>query len=320
MKGRRLLPIEAVIVGSLVTIAASIWFWTVSHRTLDAVLVVYPGIAFTLMLVLGSGDVLERTRKSIAARPYLIVLAPAGLWGLYLLYARGMRIDTYRSMAVLGAYLAGPFLILLSRRRWAEPVAVLWLWLPLEFGLIRRYLIAGADLHYAFAQLLAINAGVVAFAIWNRTPNIGYRFEWSRAIAWTAVLNFLIFSAIAIPLGFEIRFIHYTFHLSKLLPVPATFIGIFLFTAVPEEFLFRGLIQNWFERTTARPMVSLMLASLIFGASHLNNGPPLPNYRYFLMATIAGIFYGRAWKKTGSLTSSALVHAMVDTLWSVFFR
>src|SRR5689334_24505711 len=112
MKVRRLLPIEAVIVGTLVTVAASIWFWTVSHRTMDAVLVVYPGIAFTLMLILGSGDVLERARKSIASHPYLIVLAPAGLWGLYLLYARGMRIETDLSMAALGAYLAGPFLIL----------------------------------------------------------------------------------------------------------------------------------------------------------------------------------------------------------------
>jgi len=33
-----------------------------------------------------------------------------------------------------------------------------------------------------------------------------------------------------------------------------------------EEFLFRGLIQNWFERITARPMLSLALASIIFGA------------------------------------------------------
>jgi membrane protease YdiL (CAAX protease family) len=62
------------------------------------------------------------------------------------------------------------------------------------------------------------------------------------------------------------------------------------------------------------------MASLIFGASHLNNGPPVPNYRYFLMATIAGIFYGTAWSATGSLMASALTHALVDTVWSVVFR
>src|SRR6476646_6200264 len=100
MKARRLLPIEAVVVGSLVTIAASIWFWTISHRTLDAVLVVYPGIAFTVMLILGSAEVLERSRKWITAHPLTIVLAPAGLWGLYLLYARGMGILTLRNLGV----------------------------------------------------------------------------------------------------------------------------------------------------------------------------------------------------------------------------
>jgi membrane protease YdiL (CAAX protease family) len=84
--------------------------------------------------------------------------------------------------------------------------------------------------------------------------------------------------------------------------------------------LFRGLIQNWIQRVTKSPLWSLTVASLIFGASHLNNGPPVPNYRYFLLATIAGGFYGRAWRRTRSLMSSTLTHALVDTLWSVFFR
>jgi len=89
---------------------------------------------------------------------------------------------------------------------------------------------------------------------------------------------------------------------------------------LPEEFLFRGLIQNWIERTTRRQIFSLAAASLIFGASHLNNGPPVPNYKYFFMASIAGLFYGRAWRNTGSLMASSLTHALVDTFWSMIFR
>jgi CAAX protease family protein len=106
----------------------------------------------------------------------------------------------------------------------------------------------------------------------------------------------------------------------KLYSAVPVFAGIFLFTALPEEFLFRGLIQNWIERMRGRGVMSLLIASLIFGASHLNNGPPIPNYRYFVMATIAGIFYGRAWRTTGSLMASSLTHALVDTIWSVVFR
>jgi membrane protease YdiL (CAAX protease family) len=227
----------------------------------------------------------------------------------------------------MAVYLTVPFLAFSAfrgsaSRMWIEPAVILWIWLPMEFGWIRQFLITsqGADLQYAFAQLLAIDAGIVAFAVWNRTPGIGYRFEWSDAIARAAFANFAWFALIAIPLGLAIDFIHYSFHLSKLVPAPAALAGIFMFTAIPEEFLFRGLIQNCIERTTRKPGWSLVLGSLIFGASHLNNGSPKPNYRYFLLATIAGVFYGRAWRKTRRLTASATAHALVDACWSVFFR
>jgi membrane protease YdiL (CAAX protease family) len=128
------------------------------------------------------------------------------------------------------------------------------------------------------------------------------------------------FAAIAIPLGLAIGFITFSFGWTKLAIAPLQFIGIFLFTALPEEFLFRGLFQNWLQRATGGSTTSLLIASIIFGASHLNNGPPIPNYRYFLLATIAGIFYGRAWQNTGSLMASGLTHALVDTFWSMLFR
>jgi hypothetical protein len=210
----------------------------------------------------------------------------------------------------------------MPNRMWLEPLVVLWIWLPLELGILRRILITapGADLHYAFAQLLAIDIGLIVFAVWDRIPYLGYRFEWDGSILRKGLSNFLIFAAIGIPLGLAIGFISYSFSLSKLYPAPALFAGIFLFTALPEEFLFRGLIQNWIEHATGKPRASLIIAAVIFGAAHLNNGGPTPNYRYFLMASIAGVFYGRAWRSTGSLMASSTTHALVDTFWSVFFR
>ena len=136
----------------------------------------------------------------------------------------------------------------------------------------------------------------------------------------TGLANFAIFAAIAIPVGLAIGFIHYSFSFAKLISAPLVFAGIFFFTALPEEFLFRGLIQNWLERATMNRSGGLIAASLIFGASHLNNGPPVPNYKYFFMASIAGIFYGRTWQRTGILMASSLTHALVDTFWGVFFR
>ena len=318
----RLSAREAIAFGILATIAAGIWFWNKTLEPSVLLFIVCPGIAFTVMLWLGSNTVLERLRFWVHANRSRITIVPASLWLLYLTYAAGMRVAGVRSALAMAAYLAVPF-IALGFSRMFEPLVILWLWLPLEFGIIRNILTArtpGVDLHYVFAQILAIDAGIVAFAVWNKTPGIGYRFEADRKILVNGLIHFFLFAVVAIPLGLEIGFIRYSFTTSKLYTAPLVFTGIFLFTALPEEFLFRGLIQNWIERMTGRQRVSLVTASIVFGASHLNNGPPVPNYKYFLMASIAGLFYGRAWRNTGSLMASSMTHALVDTLWSVIFR
>ena len=279
-------------------------------------------LAFTVMLWIGCGNAQERLSRWMIANPWRVTVAPAGLWLLYLIYAAGMGSFNAKAALTMAAYLGVPFAALSLSRR-LEPLVILWLWLPLELGIIRTALIAnkaGFDFHYAFAQLLAIDAGMLAFAVWNKTPGIGYRFEANRKILVAGLIQFCLFAPIAIPLGFAIGFIRYNFSLSKLYVAPLTFIGVFLFTALPEEFLFRGLIQNWMERVSGKQTASLVAASIVFGASHLNNGPPVPNYKYFLMASIAGLFYGRAWRRTGSLMASSTVHALVDTVWTVVFR
>ncbi|HET9132386.1 MAG TPA: hypothetical protein VFO86_15630, partial [Terriglobia bacterium] len=253
--------LAALIAGSLFTVAAGLWLWFAENRTNAAVMVIYPGIAFTLMLLLGSDNLLERARKAIERHPYFIVLAPLGLWGLDFLYATGSGIATPGRAGAMALYLTVPFVILRSAAgKWVEPVAILWMWLPLESGMLRGILMASAgnELQYGFAQLLAIDAGIIAFAIWHGTPNIGYRFEWNGSIATTGILSFLIFSVVAIPIGFKIGFIRYTFQFSKLPSVPFLFTVILLTTAIPEEFLFRGLIQNWIERMTSSRAVSLL--------------------------------------------------------------
>lgn len=322
MERHRLSSMMALAAGLALTAAAVIWFAAAGRPLTQALLFVCPGLAFTAMLFLGSDHILEWGKKSVGAQPARIALVPVFLWALYLVFAAGMGIATPAALATMAVYLSIPFLVFALLPK-AEPLVILWIWLPLELGIVRRILITqspGADLHYAFAQLLAIDAGIVAFIVWNRTPKVGYRFEFDSTILLAGLANFFMFAVIAIPLGFAIDFIHYSFAVQKLYTAIPVFAGIFLFTALPEEFLFRGLIQNWIERSTGRRVISLLAASVIFGASHLNNGPPIPNYRYFLIATIAGIFYGSAWTITGSLMASALTHALVDTIWSVVFR
>jgi uncharacterized protein len=95
---------------------------------------------------------------------------------------------------------------------------------------------------------------------------------------------------------------------------------IFAGTALPEEILFRALIQNLLMRRFGEGWKTLLLASVIFGAAHLDNGPqPLPNWRYAIEATIAGVAYGKVFQKAGSITSSAILHTMVDWTKHFFF-
>ena len=166
----------------------------------------------------------------------------------------------------------------------------------------------------AFAAGDEVRAGRLAAFVLLFTATL--RFFAIFGFAFDLLLCFVVFAVIAIPLGFTIHFIRYSYDLPRLLFAPASFIGIYLFIAVPEELLFRGLIQNWFERFTQGRLAGLIVASIVFGASHLNNGSPIPNYRYFLMAGIAGVFYGLVWQRTGTIAASAVTHALVDTIWS----
>ena len=95
---------------------------------------------------------------------------------------------------------------------------------------------------------------------------------------------------------------------------------IFAGTAVPEEILFRALIQNLLMLRFGSGARTLLVASFIFGCAHLDNGPqPLPNWRYMILATVAGIAYGKVFEMASSVLSSAALHTLVDWTKHFFF-
>jgi uncharacterized protein len=53
---------------------------------------------------------------------------------------------------------------------------------------------------------------------------------------------------------------------------------------------------------------------VLFGFFHILHRP-FPNWRYVALATVAGWFYGSAFRKGGNLMASSLMHAAVDTVW-----
>ncbi len=93
----------------------------------------------------------------------------------------------------------------------------------------------------------------------------------------------------------------------------------FFFIAVPEELFFRGWMQNLLERRVG-PARALLITSTLFGLSHFNKRAALFNWRYVLLAALAGIFYGLAWRQERRVGASAITHASVDTIWSIWLR
>jgi hypothetical protein len=202
---------------------------------------------------------------------------------------------------------------------WEDYAAMMLVWLPVEFRWMYRVFPYPTELTHSLTILMALGAGVAAFVLLRRMDGVGYEIVWRRGFGANVAIHFLIFTAIAVALGIEIGFLKFDPTLARLRSLPLAVVGITFFTAWPEEFLFRGVLQNLLSRTLKNQWTGLAIASVIFGLSHILHAP-FPNWKYVFLATIAGLFYGHVWMKTGSLFPGALVHALVDVSWHVLFR
>jgi membrane protease YdiL (CAAX protease family) len=169
-------------------------------------------------------------------------------------------------------------------------------------------------------MLLTITVALATFLFVRQFGGVGYNIVWSRVAMASVLLNFGLLAMILIPLGSALHFIRFDPTQAHWGALPFDAISIFLLTAWPEEFLFRGLLQNSLSRSLSSETAGWFAASVIFGLAHIANNGVFPNWRYAILATIAGIFYGRTWRKTNSIFASAIVHALVDTIWHLAFR
>lgn|SRR5215469_6542619 len=202
---------------------------------------------------------------------------------------------------------------------WEDYVAAVVLWVPVQFHWMYRLFPFPPPLTHTLSIVMALSTAVAAFLLVRRLPEVGYTVEWRTGFGWSFAFNYTVFALIAIFLGVRIGFLVFAPSLHRGVPLPLAALGILFFTAWPEEFLFRGIVQNLLTQTLKNEWAALAAASVIFGLSHLHHAP-YPNWKYALLATIAGLFYGHAWMKTRSLVPGVLVHAAVDISWHILFR
>lgn len=168
-------------------------------------------------------------------------------------------------------------------------------------------------------KLLFVDAGLYGYLVVRPMQGIGFDFRVKLSDLRIGLREFLFFTPFAIALGFALGFLH----LHKTFSSPGAFAAGWLFTvffvALPEELFFRGLMLNMMERRMGTKP-ALAITSVLFGLAHFNKRAALFNWRYVILAAIAGVFYGRAWLGQRRLAASAITHATVDTVWSIWLR
>lgn len=198
---------------------------------------------------------------------------------------------------------------------WRDALILLTLGLAVD---LRWFDVAWPSGLRGLGNLLLVDAGLYAFLGIRQLNGTGFDFHLRWSDLKTGLRELLFFAPVVIILGLWLGFIHPHPNVPSFAKAVVTWLGIFVFVAVPEELFFRAWAQNLLERRIGRRS-ALLVASILFGLSHFNKRSVHFNWRYVLLATIAGIFYGRAWRQDRRVPASTITHTTVDWLWTWWF-
>jgi hypothetical protein len=248
---------------------------------------------------------------ALCAVPYLLVVLPLHMFSaewllLYLLLPVGLT-----ALLMLAAKLDPQ-----QRGHWLDFLVLLTLGLAVD---LRWFEPAWPHPLVALNKLVLLDAGLYGIHAIRQLSGVGFDLRWRRSDWKIGLREFLIYTPLAITLGLATGFLHLHTHLDRPWLLPGIWIFTYLLIALPEEIFFRGWMQNLFERRIGRT-ASLAITAILFGLSHFNKRAAHFNWRYVLLASIAGIFYGRAWRVERRISASAITHACVDTVWGALLR
>jgi membrane protease YdiL (CAAX protease family) len=170
-----------------------------------------------------------------------------------------------------------------------------------------------------FNKILLLDAGIYGFLAIRRLDRAGFDLRLRLRDLRIGLIWLAAYAPIAAALGLWMGFLHFHPLIPSVRQVLLAWLFTFFFIAVPEELFFRGWMQNLLERRVGR-VRALLITSALFGLSHFNKRAIHFNGRYVLLATLAGIFYGLAWRQDQRIGASAITHSSVDAIWSIWLR
>ena len=251
-------------------------------------------------------------------------LAPLSLMVAYLVFA--LPLDQFRARQFFGlAVVILTVTLLLERAHATSKDKPDW-----HDWLVLAILGISVDLHFfsdawsvpglsGMPKLLFVDAGLYGYLVVRPIPNIGFDFRLRFSDFTIGLREFLFFAPIAISLGFALNFLHLHAVSGSIFTFAAGWLFTVFFVAMPEELFFRGLMLNMLEMRIGTRR-ALIVSSILFGLAHFNKRAAFFNWRYVILAAIAGVFYARAWLKQRRLAASSITHATVDTVWSIWLR
>jgi membrane protease YdiL (CAAX protease family) len=248
--------------------------------------------------------------------PYALVACGAGVfrWGWFALYA-------LLPVAIAGLLLQARRADEASQRgNWRDFLVLAALGLAVDLRLFEGAWPAHLTV---FNKMLLLDAGIYGFMGVRKLEGVGFDLRLRLRDLGIGLRELCFYAPIALVLGLSLGFLHV--HITGrdawpgIAPIAGAWVFTFFFIAVPEELFFRGWLQNLLERRLARTP-ALLVTAVLFGLSHFNKRAVFFNWRYVLLAAVAGIFYGRAWRQERRVGASAITHASVDTIWSLWLR
>lgn len=170
----------------------------------------------------------------------------------------------------------------------------------------------------AMSKLYVADVALYLYVVVRGLAGMGYSFIPQVSDFLIGLREWLFFLPFGIGLGTVLGFTHFRARVPTWTGVLVGVTVTFLLVAIPEEMFFRGILQNLLE-SRCKPWIALVTASILFGLSHFNKGAAF-NWRYVLLAAIAGVFYGRAWSSRHRILASVITHTAVDVVWSLWFK
>ncbi len=303
----------------LVQFRLDVWRLAAFLGCLALTVAAFVGLAFP--------GIVRPLRRLALGSPWIALALPFLLLIPYVVFALGTETFSLHALTKLTAYIAIPTLLLLpdlvrraERVGWRDLAAMLALALPVSAGWLGGIWTWPEEIYF-FRPMFCVCVGGYVFMVIRNLEDVGYRLTFRKGDVFDGLTNFAGFALIGIPLGYVLHFIEFRPSSVSALEFAIQLFAIYLTIAIPEELLFRGILQNFLVKSFSGPrrgLYGLLIASVVFGASHLHHAP-VPNWRYAVMATLAGLFYGNAYRTRHRLSACALTHTLVDAVWHFWF-